>query len=315
MVVTPSNACNRWPAMEWTWLCRSTKPGPDDQPGPRRNCCFGRRDEAWLNLRNGPPVDEDVRRPNQCATGSIDPTAVDQQHPVSQTRRGHGQLCPRTNGSGEPVDRHTEQAATRQRATFWDRTERSGGPMTGSGSPPLRGVRRRRHMGACSREDGSSGRVQVDRPAPVARRAAGERRGRQHHVQVRQRRDVHLAMAADPGNLDPQASAASNLYQFSYFAYDGACSTRRPTARSSRVWRASWQVKGTKTVLDDAQVGHLADGCRSPRQTPPRTSTTSATRRTRVRSSVCSCLPVRRPRRTTQRGRVTITSPKIAPFI
>src|SRR4051794_11497454 len=31
--------------------------------------------------------------------------------------------------------------------------------------------------------------------------------------------DFVLGMSADPGNLDPQASAASNLYQFSHLAY------------------------------------------------------------------------------------------------
>src|SRR5256885_1301189 len=31
-VVTPSIACMRWPAMECTWLCRSTKPGPTTSP-------------------------------------------------------------------------------------------------------------------------------------------------------------------------------------------------------------------------------------------------------------------------------------------
>ena len=32
VVVTPSSAWRRWPAIEWTWLCTSTKPGPTTCP-------------------------------------------------------------------------------------------------------------------------------------------------------------------------------------------------------------------------------------------------------------------------------------------
>lgn len=57
-----------------------------------------------------------------------------------------------------------------------------------------------------------------------------------------------LAMSADPGNLDPQASAASNLYQMSYLAYDPLLSVDGTgTVRSQLA--TSWHVTGQQVVL------------------------------------------------------------------
>ena len=57
-----------------------------------------------------------------------------------------------------------------------------------------------------------------------------------------------LAVNGDPGNLDPQASAASNLYQMSYFAYDPLLAVDN-TGRIESQLATSWQVTGQQVVL------------------------------------------------------------------
>jgi peptide/nickel transport system substrate-binding protein len=57
-----------------------------------------------------------------------------------------------------------------------------------------------------------------------------------------------MAMSADPGNLDPQASAASNVYQMSYIAYDPLLSVDA-TGKVRSQLATSWQVHGQNVVL------------------------------------------------------------------
>jgi peptide/nickel transport system substrate-binding protein len=57
-----------------------------------------------------------------------------------------------------------------------------------------------------------------------------------------------LAMAADPGNLDPQASAASNVYQMSFLAYDPLLSIDSSGAIRSQLATA-WSVDGDTVSL------------------------------------------------------------------
>lgn len=57
-----------------------------------------------------------------------------------------------------------------------------------------------------------------------------------------------MAMNADPGNLDPQASASTSVYQMSYLAYDPLLSiTNKGTIQSQLA--TSWKVQGPKVVL------------------------------------------------------------------
>jgi peptide/nickel transport system substrate-binding protein len=57
-----------------------------------------------------------------------------------------------------------------------------------------------------------------------------------------------LGMSSDPGNLDPQASAASNLYQMSFIAYDPLVSVDGAGKIQSEL-ATSWQVTGQQVVL------------------------------------------------------------------
>lgn len=57
-----------------------------------------------------------------------------------------------------------------------------------------------------------------------------------------------LAMSADPGNLDPQASAASNVYQMSFIAYDPLLSIDNHGAVKPQL-ATSWKVDGTTVTL------------------------------------------------------------------
>jgi len=57
-----------------------------------------------------------------------------------------------------------------------------------------------------------------------------------------------FAMNSDPGNLDPQASAASNLFQITKFAYDSLVNVADGGKIVSGLAK-SWQVDGTKLVL------------------------------------------------------------------
>jgi peptide/nickel transport system substrate-binding protein len=57
-----------------------------------------------------------------------------------------------------------------------------------------------------------------------------------------------FAMNADPGNLDPQASAASNLYQMSFLAYDPLLAINQTGQIQSQL-ATKWQVNGNKVVL------------------------------------------------------------------
>ena len=98
-----------------------------------------------------------------------------------------------------------------------------------------------------------------------------------------------LALAADPGALDPQMSAGRARSSRSPSSPTTTSSASTPRARSARLAR-SWKVDGTTVTLDPRTRRHLrgrfevhrADGGR---QHQP----TSATRRTRARSSACSC--------------------------
>jgi peptide/nickel transport system substrate-binding protein len=68
-----------------------------------------------------------------------------------------------------------------------------------------------------------------------------------------------MAMDSDPGNLDPQASAASDLYQLSYLAYDTLLSTDSSGKVQSQLATA-WQDNGTTVTLTLHKGITCADG-------------------------------------------------------
>jgi peptide/nickel transport system substrate-binding protein len=58
----------------------------------------------------------------------------------------------------------------------------------------------------------------------------------------------NLALTSDPGNLDPQSSAASNLYQLSFFAYDPLLNLS-PDNKIVSGLAQSWKTSGNSVVL------------------------------------------------------------------
>lgn len=68
-----------------------------------------------------------------------------------------------------------------------------------------------------------------------------------------------LAMSADPGNLDPQASAASNTFQITQFAYDNLVNQDAEGKIESGLATA-WQVSGPKIVLTIHKAVTCSDG-------------------------------------------------------
>ena len=68
-----------------------------------------------------------------------------------------------------------------------------------------------------------------------------------------------MAMSADPGNLDPQASAASGLFQLSHFAYDSLLFTDADGKVVSGM-AEDWAVDGTTVTLTLKDGITCADG-------------------------------------------------------
>jgi peptide/nickel transport system substrate-binding protein len=68
-----------------------------------------------------------------------------------------------------------------------------------------------------------------------------------------------MALNSDPGNLDPQASAASNLFQLSHFAYDSLVSLDAKGEVVSELAK-DWKVDGTTVTLTMNDGITCADG-------------------------------------------------------
>lgn len=68
-----------------------------------------------------------------------------------------------------------------------------------------------------------------------------------------------FALPADPGNLDPQASAATNLYQMSFFAYDPLLSIDN-SGKIGPQLVSSWKVQGTTVTLTMHKNVTCSDG-------------------------------------------------------
>ncbi len=68
-----------------------------------------------------------------------------------------------------------------------------------------------------------------------------------------------LAMSADPGNLDPQGSAASNTFQITQFAYDNLLSEDAQGKIKSAL-ATKWQVIGPKVLLTLHKAVTCSDG-------------------------------------------------------
>jgi peptide/nickel transport system substrate-binding protein len=75
-----------------------------------------------------------------------------------------------------------------------------------------------------------------------------------------------LAMSSDPGNLDPQASAASNDYQMAFLAYDPLLSIDSAGTIQSEL-AASWQLSTTTVTLNLKKGITCSDGAAFTAQT------------------------------------------------
>lgn len=123
-----------------------------------------------------------------------------------------------------------------------------------------------------------------------------------------------LAMNSDPGNLDPQASAASNLYQMSFLAYDSLLSITNDGTIQSQL-ATSWKVQGKQVVLTMHKGITCSDGSAF-------TAKTAADNINYVgdpnnkSAFVGTMLPAgAKATADTAKNRVTITLPAPAPFI
>lgn len=121
-----------------------------------------------------------------------------------------------------------------------------------------------------------------------------------------------LGMPGDPGNLDPQASAASNLNQFSRLAYDQLLNVTDNGTIQSRLAK-TWTVNGTRTVLQMNPAITCADGSHF-------TAADAAANLNYVAdpANKSAFLGVYVPvgvKASASGNTVTVTTPKIAPFI
>ena len=69
-----------------------------------------------------------------------------------------------------------------------------------------------------------------------------------------------MALSADPGNLDPQSSAASALFTMSQFAYDPLVSVNGKTGAIESQLATTWNVSGKTVTLTLAKGVTCSDG-------------------------------------------------------
>ena len=109
-----------------------------------------------------------------------------------------------------------------------------------------------------------------------------------------------LALASDPGALDPQGGAGSSLLQLSTFAYDSLVGVDPKTGDIVKQLATSWKVDGTTVTFELGSGITCADGSSFDAKTVVDNISYVETRRTRARSSGSSSRrapPRRRPAR------------------
>ncbi len=123
-----------------------------------------------------------------------------------------------------------------------------------------------------------------------------------------------LGMSADPGNLDPQASAGSNTFQISQFAYDHLLNEDAAGKIQSGL-ASTWKIDGPKIVL----ALHKAIGCSdgSPFTAADAAANINYVADPKSKSPFLGVyLPVgSKASADTSAGTVTMTAPKAAPFV
>ena len=69
-----------------------------------------------------------------------------------------------------------------------------------------------------------------------------------------------MALASDPGNLDPQMAAGSALFTLSQLAYDALLSVNAESGAIESQLATDWTVDGTKVTFTLADGVTCADG-------------------------------------------------------
>ena len=121
-----------------------------------------------------------------------------------------------------------------------------------------------------------------------------------------------FAMTSDPGNLDPQASAASNLFQISQFAYDHLVNPEANGKTSSGL-ATSWQVSGATVTMTMHKSVTCSDG--SPFTASDAAANLNYIADPKNKSPFVGVFLPAGAHATASGDKLTITSPKAAPFV
>lgn len=123
-----------------------------------------------------------------------------------------------------------------------------------------------------------------------------------------------LAMSADPGKLDPQSSAASNLFQMSQFAYDHLVNTSTDGKIVSGL-ASAWKLSSTKVILTLHKGITCSDG--SPFTAADAAANLNYVANPKNQSPFGSTFLPAGAHATADAaaGTLTMTSPKAAPFV
>ena len=125
-----------------------------------------------------------------------------------------------------------------------------------------------------------------------------------------------MALKGDPGKLDPQSSASSQLFTVNQLGYDNLVAVDAETRRDPVPARDGLEGRRHDRHPHPRRGHHLLRRQRLHGDRPsPTTSPTSATRRTRAPSSAPSCRSGATAKADDAAGTVTITLAQPAPFV
>jgi peptide/nickel transport system substrate-binding protein len=124
----------------------------------------------------------------------------------------------------------------------------------------------------------------------------------------------NFAMSADPGNLDPQASAASNFYQMSFLAYDPLLSVDLKGQIHSQL-ATKWRVSGNKVVLTLHEGITCSDGSKFTASTAARNVSYVADPNTKSPFAGVFIPAGTKATADDTANTVTLTTPTVAPFV
>lgn len=122
-----------------------------------------------------------------------------------------------------------------------------------------------------------------------------------------------MAMTADPGNLDPQASATSNVTQISQFAYDRLVNADRNGKIVTGI-ATSWKVSGRQVVLTLNKSVTCSDGSHFTAADAAKNINYVADPKSKSPLLGVYLAPGAHASADVSAGTVTMTTPQVAPF-